>query len=99
MPVNLWVSLNLKDQGCALFLDLSRCQAPRMCTIKLFVVVVAFLGQNLQHKEVPCLGVKSELQLLTYATATATQDLSHVCELHHSSQQRCIPDPLSEARD
>ena len=30
--------------------------------------------------EVPRLGVESELQLAAYATATATWDLSHVCE-------------------
>ena len=35
--------------------------------------------------EVPRLDVKSELQLLAYTTATATQELSHVCDLHHSS--------------
>ena len=32
-------------------------------------------------------------------TATAMQDLSHVCNLHRSSRQRLIPNPLSEARD
>ena len=39
--------------------------------------------------EVPGLGVESELQLLAYtkATATAIADPSHVCDLHHSSQQ------------
>ena len=37
--------------------------------------------------------------LPAYTTAKATQDLSHVCDLHHSSQQRRISDPLSEARD
>ena len=47
--------------------------------------------------EAPRLGVKSELQLL--ATATATQDPSWVCYLHHSSQQRWILNPLSGARD
>ena len=31
--------------------------------------------------EVPSLGVKSELQLLAYATATAMPDLSHICDL------------------
>ena len=46
-----------------------------------------FLGPHLQYMEVPKLGVKSELQLLAYATATATPDLSHVCDLHYSSQQ------------
>ena len=34
--------------------------------------------------EVPRQGVKSELQLLTYNTATAMLDLSHICDLHHS---------------
>ena len=49
--------------------------------------------------EVPRLGVESELQLLAYATATETQDLSHTCDLHHSSWQCQIANPLSEARD
>ena len=34
-----------------------------------------------------------------YATTTATQDLSHVCDLHHSSRQHRILNPLSKARD
>ena len=49
--------------------------------------------------EVPRLGVKSELQLPAYTTATATRDPSHICELHHSSRQCRMPSPLSEARD
>ena len=49
--------------------------------------------------EVPRLGVQLELQLLAYATATSTQDPSCVCDLHHSSQQCQILNPLSEARD
>ena len=49
--------------------------------------------------EVPKLGIESELQLLAYTTATATGDLSRVCELHHSSWQCQIPDPLSESKD
>ena len=49
--------------------------------------------------EVPSIEVKSELQLLAYSTATAMQDLSHICDLHHSSWQSRIPNPLSEARD
>ena len=47
--------------------------------------------------EVPRLGVQSELQLLAYATAT--QDPSSVCYLHHSSHQCGILNPLSEAGD
>ena len=54
---------------------------------------------HLQHMEVPRQGVELELQLLAYATATAMPDLSHVCNLHHSSQQRWILNPPSEARD
>ena len=49
--------------------------------------------------EVPRLGIELELQLPTYTTATATLDLSHIYDLHHSSQQRQILKLLSEARD
>ena len=58
-----------------------------------------FLGLYLQYMEVPRLGVKSELQLPAYATATATPDPSHICNLHHSLLQHRILNPLSEARD
>ena len=54
-----------------------------------------FLGPHLQQMEVTKLGVKSELQLL----ATATQDPSCVCNLHCSSQQCQILNPLTRARD
>ena len=43
--------------------------------------------------------VKSKLQLSACATPTAVWDPSHICDLHHSSWQHQIPDPLSEARD
>ena len=49
--------------------------------------------------EVPRLGVESELLAYTIATATATQDLSCVYNLHHSSWQCRILNPLSKARD
>ena len=32
-------------------------------------------------------------------SATAVPDLSRICDLHHSSRQRQILNPLSEARD
>ena len=60
---------------------------------------VVFLGLHLGHMEVPKLGSKSELQILAYATATAMQDTSLVCDLHHSSWQHWILNPLSKARD
>ena len=47
--------------------------------------------------EVPRLGIESDLQLPAYTTATATQDLSRVCDLHRCSWQHQILNPLSEA--
>ena len=49
--------------------------------------------------EIIRLGVESEPQLPAYATATAMSDTSHVCNLHHSSQQCQLLNPLNEARD
>ena len=49
--------------------------------------------------EFPMLEVKLEPWLPAYATATTTSDLNHVCDLHHSSWQHQILNPLSEARD
>ena len=66
-----------------------------------FFFLFVFLGPHSQHMEVPRPGVKSEFQVPAYttATATATRNLSHVCNLHHSSRQHRILNPLSEARD
>ena len=47
----------------------------------------------------PGQGVELELEPPAYTTATAMQDLSHVHDLHHSSQQHQIFSPLSKARD
>ena len=52
-----------------------------------------FLGPHLWHMEVPRLVVKLKLQAYT------TPDPSHVFNLHHSSQQCWILNPLREARD
>ena len=49
--------------------------------------------------EIPRLGVESELPLPAYTTATAPRDLSFIYDLHHSSWQCQIPNPLSEVRD
>ena len=46
--------------------------------------------------KIPRLGVELELQLP--ATATAVPEPSRVCDLHHSSWQGRILNPLSEAR-
>ena len=58
-----------------------------------------FLELHLRHMEVSRLGVKSHLQLPAYATATAMPDPSLICDLHHSSHQHWILNPLSKARD
>ena len=60
---------------------------------------LVFLGPHSLHMEVPRLGVKLELQLLAYTKATAMQDLSHSCNLYHSSQQHWILNSLSKSRD
>lgn len=49
--------------------------------------------------EILRLGVELELQLPAYPTAKAMWDLSHLCDLHHSSQQCWVLIPLSGARD
>ena len=46
-----------------------------------------FLGPYLWHMEITRLGVRLELQLPAFTTAIATPDLSHICDLHYSSQQ------------
>ena len=64
-----------------------------------FFLCFFFLIPHPQHMEVPGLEVELELQLPACATATSMPDLSHVCKLHHSSQQCQIFNLLSEARD
>ena len=66
--------------------------------VYLFIYLCLFLQPHLLHMEVPRLGVKSELWLLVYTTATATRDLSQVLSLRRSSGQRQILNPLIWAR-
>ena len=61
--------------------------------------VVVFLGPHPRHMEIPKLGGELELQLPASTTVTAKSDLSHVCNLSHSSWQHRILNPLSKARD
>lgn len=58
-----------------------------------------FLGLLRRHMEVPRLGVKLDLQLPAYITATAMLDQSLVCDLHHSSRKYQMLNPLKDARD
>ena len=48
-------------------------------------VCFCFSGPQVQHTEVPRLGVKLELQLLAYTTATATPVPGPVWDLRHQS--------------
>ena len=70
-----------------------------VCKVLLLFFVFVFLGLHLQHMEVLKPGVELGSQLLAYITATAIWDLSHVCDLHYSSWQHQIFNPLCEARD
>ena len=56
------------------------CMETELAFLNFFFFFFFFLGLHLRHKEVPRLGVKSELQLPTYTTATATWDSNlHFC--------------------
>ena len=60
-----------------------------------------FLGPHPWHMLSSQARVELELRLPAYTTATATAawDPSCICDLHHSSQQRWLPNPQGEARD
>ena len=58
-----------------------------------------FPGLYLQYMEIPRLRVESKPQPLAYTTATASRDPGHICDLHHSSWQCRILNPLIETRD
>ena len=58
-----------------------------------------FFGLQVQHMEIPRLGVKLKLQLPVYTTAAAMQDPSHVFDLCHCSRQCQVIHPLNETRD
>ena len=46
-----------------------------------------FLGPHLRHRQVSRLEAESKLQPPAYTAATATQDPSCICSLHHSAWQ------------
>ena len=67
--------------------------------LQFYFILFFFLRLHSWHMEVRRLGVKLELQVPDYTTATARWDPSKVCDLHQSSQHCQILNPLSEARD
>ena len=75
-------------------------RTPLWWPLSLFLLFFfSFLGPHPWHMKVSRLEVESEPQLPAYTTATATPDPSHICDLHHSSWQCQILNPLSEAGD
>ena len=66
---------------------------------ELLLLLFCSLHTHVQHMAVPRLRVQMELPKPVYTTATAMQDLSHICNLYHSSQQHQFLNPLSKARD
>ena len=59
-----------------------RAKLTRIFSFFFFFFFFCFLELYPQHMEVPRLGVQSELWLPAYATATAMQDPSRICDLH-----------------
>ena len=55
-------------------------------TLRWLFILFYFLGLHLWHMKVP-----RQLQLLACTIATAMQDLSCICDLHHSSQKHWNP--------
>ena len=89
---------NLKKNGCVYMYNWISRNYHNIVHQLLFPLPPVFLGLHLQHLGPPGVGVKLELQLLAYTRATATVDPSHICDVHYSSQQQWILNPLSEAR-
>ena len=75
------------------------CKACSAFSLFFFFFFGLFLGLPLGHMEVPRLEVKSQPQLPVQATATVSQDLSHVCDLHHHSHQCRNLNSLRKVRD
>ena len=91
-----WSNLNFHGH-CVRFLI---CWVTQELPFQYFIFVFClFFRATLCHSEVSRLGGRSELQLPVYTTGAAMWDLSHTCNLHHSSWQCWILNPLSKARD
>ena len=86
-------------QGLAIISGLLSMEVKTGFLVLIYFIYICFVGLHPQHMEVSRLGVKLELQLPPYTTATAMRDLSHLCNLHHSSWQQWIFNSLSEARE
>ena len=61
-----------------------------MSRIIIIITITCFLGMHLRYMEVPRLRGLIRATAASLTTATATWDPSHICDLHHSSQQHQI---------
>ena len=68
-------------------------------TTTFFFGLLLFRAAHVAYGSCQTRGVEWELQLPDYTTATATPDLSRDWDLHHSSRQPQILNPLPRARD
>ena len=96
-PIIIRYLLDSTKQRKMKWLHFPKLEKQKILCVCVFVSV--FLGLHPWHMEVPMLGIQLELQPPAYTTATATPDLSWVCDLHHCAWQCWILNPLSEARD
>ena len=108
LPIFYWVVcfFNIELRKCLYILEINPLSGAsltnifaNLCVVFTIIIIISLSGLHPQPMEVHRLWVELELQLPAYTTATAIQDLSHVCSLHHSSWQCWILNPLSEARD
>ena len=67
-------------------------------SLSLFCFLVAFRAAPTAYGNSQIRGQIRTI-VLVYTTASATQDLSCICDLYHSSRQCWILNPLSEARE
>ena len=95
----LLFNLFIWDRKDIFYADLHQECPTFFCMESLFFFFFVFSGPHPWQMGVPRLGVELELQLLSYSAATATPDLSSVCDIPQSSQQCWDLNPRSKARD
>ena len=64
-----------------------------------YLFIFFFLGPHLWHMGGSQARGQTGAAAEAHTTATAVQDVSRICTLHHSLQQCQLLNPLSEARD
>ena len=64
-----------------------------------FFFFFCFLGPHTRHMEVPGLGASNQSYSCWPTPQPQQLGIQAMSDLHHSPQQRLIPNPLSEARD